>query len=274
MIRPARAALDYARMFATLLRVAIFGQIQYRASGMVWMIGSALEPMVYLIVWTRVSEVQGGEVGGFSPRDFAAYYITYMFLNHLTFSWVVEVFQYRIQYGQLASELLRPVHPIHNDVAENLAYKLVMMVVMAPAAIVLSLLFEPRWQTDLVSGLCVPLVVVLGFAARFAFEWTVAQAAFFTTRTTAINQMYYALLVFLSGRVAPLAVLPAWLGTVASIAPFYWFVGFPVEVALGRLGPRDLAFGIGMQLVWLAAGAAVLRGMWKLALRRFSAVGA
>jgi ABC-2 type transport system permease protein len=266
--------IEYLRMFASLLRVSILGQIQYRASGAIWMIGAVVEPLIYLVVWSRVAEAQGGSVAGFGPRDFAAYYITYMFINHLTFSWVTEVFQYRIQYGQLASELLRPLHPIHGDVADNIAYKLVMLVVMAPAAGVLMLLFQPRFESEGWALACAPLAVVLGFATRFTCEWTLAQAAFFTTRTTAINQTYYALLVFLSGRVAPLAVLPGWLGAVATAAPFYWFVGFPVELALGRLSPADALRGFGMQMLWLGGMALVLRSAWRVSLRRFSAVGA
>lgn len=265
---------EHLGIFGPLLRVSILDQIQYRASGMIWMIGAVLEPLIYLVVWSRVAEAQGGTVEGFGPRDFAAYYITYMFINHLTFSWVIEIFQYRIQFGQLASELLRPLHPMYADVADNFAYKLVMLIAMAPAAVVLTILFTPRFETELWALACTPVALVLGFCTRFVFEWTVAQAAFYTTRTTAINQTYYALLVFLSGRVAPLAVLPGWLGAIASAAPFYWFVGFPVELALGRISPEGALRGFGMQLLWIAGTALVLRFAWRASLRRFSAVGA
>ena len=69
-------------------------QIQYRASGMIWMIGAVLEPLIYLVVWSTVAEARGGEVGGFTSQQFAAYYITLMMVNHLTFTWIMQVFQF------------------------------------------------------------------------------------------------------------------------------------------------------------------------------------
>ena len=42
------------------------GQIQYRASGMIWMLGGTLEPVIYLVVWSVVARSQGGEVAGFA----------------------------------------------------------------------------------------------------------------------------------------------------------------------------------------------------------------
>ena len=90
--------------------------IQYRASGLIWMIGAVLDPIIFLVVWSVAARASGGTVGGMAPSDFAAYYIVLMLVNHLTFTWIMEVFQYRIQYGNFNAELLRPVHPIHMDI--------------------------------------------------------------------------------------------------------------------------------------------------------------
>lgn len=266
--------IGYLRMFATLFRIAILGQIQYRASGMIWMIGSVLEPTIYLVVWSEVAEARGGVVAGFGAREFAAYYITYLFVNHLTFTWVMQVFQFRVQYGDFSSQLLRPIHPVHGDVADNLAYKLVMMVVMLPAVALLVFSFEPRWEVVPWSLAAALPAIVLGFAVRFCIEWTIALAAFWTTRVTAINQIYFTVLLFVSGRVAPLALLPVWLADVARGLPFYWMIGFPVELAVGRVAPAEAWAGFGMQALWLAASVAVIASAWRFAVRRFSAVGA
>jgi ABC-2 type transport system permease protein len=258
--------------YPTLFRIALAVMIQYRASGVIWMIGSVLEPVIFLVVWSVAARSAGGSVGGMDPRDFAAYYMLVLVVNHLTFSWITEIFQYRIQYGVLSFQLLRPLHPIHQDLADNLAYKLVNLIVIGPALIVCWLLFDPRfpvaWSLPYAA-----LALPMGFAARFLLDWSVAMVAFWTTRIMAVNRIYYAILWFASGRVAPIALLPAVLRPVAHALPFYYALAFPVELALGRLTPAEVARGFAMQALWVALGAVLITTVWRAAVRRFTAVG-
>jgi ABC-2 type transport system permease protein len=259
-------------VYRTLVRVSIAVQVQYRASGAIWMIGSLLEPVVFLVVWSTVARSEGGEVGGFGPREFAAYYVSLLFVNHLTFSWVMHEFQYRIQTGVFSFLLLRPLHPIHEDVCDNLAYKLVMLVVMLPAAAVLWILFEPRFAWG--PGLLLALpAIALAFALRFLTEWALALAAFWTTRVAAMNQIYFAVMMFLSGRVAPVGLLPGALASLAGALPFYWMVGFPVELLIGRLSPAEALRGFAAQAAWIAIALGAVSSLWRVSVRQHAAVG-
>ncbi len=261
------------RLYRSLIRISMLSMLQYRASNMIWMIGSFVEPLIYLIVWSTVAESRGGEVGGFSVRQFAAYYTVFFVVNHLTFAWIMHVFQYRVQMGSLSFELLRPVHPIHADISDNLAYKVHMSVVVAPAVLFLALVFDPDLEFEWVRlGLFLP-ALLLGLALRFTMEWTLALAVFWTPRVTAINQIYFVVLMFMSGRIAPIALLPGVLATIAWSLPFYYCVAFPVEIALGRLSMQQVLAGYGVQVVWLLAALAMISLVWRVAVRRFTAVG-
>jgi ABC-2 type transport system permease protein len=261
-----------AAAYPTLFRLALAVMIQYRASGVIWMIGSVLEPVIFLVVWSVAARSSGGSVGGMDPHDFAAYYMLVLVVNHLTFSWITEIFQYRIQYGVLSFQLLRPLHPIHQDIADNLAYKLVNLIVIGPALIVCWLLFDPRFPVAWSLPYAV-LALPMGFAARFLLDWSVAMVAFWTTRIMAVNRIYYAILWFASGRVAPIALLPGVLRPLAHALPFYYALAFPVELALGRLTPAEIWRGFVMQAVWVGLGAVIITTVWRAALRRFTAVG-
>jgi ABC-2 type transport system permease protein len=258
--------------YPTLLRVAIAENVQYRASGMVWMLGMFIEPLIYLAVWAAVSHSEG-VIGGYDERGFAAYYLAFFAVNHFTFSWVMEVFQYRIQMGSLSFELLRPIHPIHADIAENIGFKLVMLVVMLPGTALIYVLFSPRFETQPWALALSPLAIALGFLSRFCIEWVVALAAFWTTRITAVNRTYSWVYAFLAGRIAPLAVLPDWLANTARVSPFYSFVGFPVELAIGKLDPAQAVQGLLTQAIWVVIALAVLKLAWSRALRTYAAVG-
>ncbi len=263
----------YLSLYRAMLKAAVLANIQYRASGMIWMIGSVLEPLIYLVVWQTVAASRDGSVGGFTAKEFAAYYIILMLVNHLTFSWIMQVFQFRIQFGALSHELLRPVHPIHADICDNIAYKIVQMTVMLPALFFLIWYFEPAFDLDAGMLLIAVPVIVIAFLVRFFLEWTLALAAFWTTRTVAINNAYFAVLMFMSGRIAPMALMPLSIQATAEFLPFYYVIAFPVEVIMGRLSQTEIVDGVMTLLVWLGLALVVLATTWRRAVRNYAAVG-
>ncbi|MDJ0789168.1 MAG: ABC-2 family transporter protein [Myxococcota bacterium] len=269
-----RGPIRLGALYRALLRISLLDQIQYRVSGAIWMIGAILEPLVFLVVWGTVAENQGGSVAGYEAGDFAAYYISMLVVNHLTFSWIMHTFQYRVQYGDLAYELLRPVHPIHNDVCANLAYKTIMLVILVPAVALLVIGFDPRFHWVAWSLATFLPALALAFATRFLIEWSLALASFWTTRILALNQLYFMFLMFLSGRIAPMDVFPGWLQSLAMALPFYWIIAFPVDLLLGRAAPAEAVRGLMVLSVWALVAALLLRMVWARASRRFTAVGA
>jgi ABC-2 type transport system permease protein len=90
----------------------------------------------------------------------------------------------------------------------------------------------------------------------------------------ALDQMYYVLVLFLSGQVAPISLFPAPVQLAANVLPFRWMIAFPVELLLGRVSPHDATIGFAVLLAWLAVGLAALRLTWRLGLKQYSAVGA
>ena len=259
-------------IYRVYLKTTLALQFQYRAAMAIWMFNRIVEPTVYLVVWRTVAAARGG-VGGYDAADFAAYFIVLMVANQLTFSWIIHEFEWRVRSGELSSMLLKPIHPIHSDVADNLGYKALTLVILAPAAVLLSLLFEPAFTFEAgMLALAAPALAA-AYGIRILFDWTFAMAAFWTTRTAALNRIYFLVLLFCSGRLAPLSLLQCWMARITWYVPFRWVVWFPVELALGRLSPELIAAGFRMQALWLAAGLALLGVVWRLGIRKYAAVG-
>jgi ABC-2 type transport system permease protein len=261
-------------LYVQQLKTTLAMMFQYRASLVIWMIGQVLEPLVYLIVWTIVSQTSGGSVGGYTTGDFAAYFIVLMLVNQFTYTWIMYEFEYRVRQGTLSFALLKPVHPIHSDVADNVSSKLITLPIMILIAAGLAVVFHASISFTLWAiALFIP-ALLLAFIVRFLIEWTLALAAFWTTRVGAINQTYFLLMLFLSGQIAPLTLLPSPVQVVAGILPFRWMIGFPVELLLGRLTLVEALTGLGAQVAWLLAGFVLLRIVWRAGVRVYSAVGA
>ena len=263
-----------AEIYLQQFKTGVASMLQYRATLVIWLIGNILEPLIYLVVWSTVSRSTGGSIGGYEARDFAAYYIVLMLVNQVTFTWVMYEFEYRIREGLFSAVLLHPVHPIHADIAENLSSKVVSLPFVVAAAAGLSAIFHPAFNITLSMAAAFVPALVLAFLVRFLVDWTVALAAFWTTRVSAINQIHFMAVLFFSGQIAPLTVLPRPLQVVATILPFRWTIGFPVELVLGRLTPAQVLTGFAAQAAWLGAAAVVLRFAWRVSVKKYSAVGA
>lgn len=248
-------------------------QLQYRASLLIWLISTILEPVIYLVVWSTVADASGSSVGGFTPGDFAAYYIAFMIIDHLTFTWVMWEYDYRIRMGDLSAMLLRPIHPVHEDLADNITYKVLTMAVLLPVVALLIRLFTPVFNTQVWAVAAFIPALLLSFLVRFMLGWSLAMVAFWTTRISAMNSSFYVLELFFSGRIAPLSVLPGGLQRVAALLPFSWTLAFPVELLLGRLAPREALFGLGMQVMWLAISLILMRLTWQAGVRKYAAFG-
>ena len=265
----AALAAYYRRQFAS----ALAANLAYRGAVAIWVVTSVIQPLVFIVVWRTVAG--SGRTGGYTAEQFVAYFLVMMVVDHLTFIWHMWEFEYRIRNGAFSPLLLRPVHPIHNDVCENVSYKLVGLVGILPAAVALGVIFHADLSgTTAWTVLAFLPAVLLAMVLRFVVEWCVALSAFWLTKVSAMNAVFFSLFTFLGGQFAPLSVLPAWMQTLAAWTPFPWTLAFPVEVLLGRRSGADLLVGYAAQLIWIAIAVGLLRLLWGRATRRYSAVGA
>jgi ABC-2 type transport system permease protein len=261
-------------MYLQQFRTSLAATLQYRASLAIWLIGHVLEPLVFLIVWSKVSISSGGSVGGYSTSGFAAYFILLMLVNHVTYTWIMYEYEYRVREGTFSFALLKPIHPIHSDIADNIASKLITLPFMLAIAGILALAFHPVLTPSPWSWVVAIPALILAFLIRFMVEWTLAMAAFWTTRVSAINQTYFVLLLFFSGQLAPLSLYPSLIQNISVILPFRWMISFPLQLLLGQLSGGQALEGLAAQVAWVLVSYFLFRVIWKAGVRVYSAVGA
>ena len=260
-------------IYKSYFRLALMEQLQYRIAMLIWLIGGIIEPLMYLVVWRTVAQQQGGSVGGYSENDFVVYFIALMMVNHGTFTWIMWEYVFRIRTGQFSVMLLKPIHPIHSDIAYNVGYKILTLVIIGPIAALLAWSFDASWQPTLWSLAAFVPVLILAFLMRFYLEWGMAMVAFWTTRIDAMNQAYIVVGLFFSGKLAPLTLFPQIVQRAADILPFRWMLAFPVELLVGRVTPREFLIGLGAQLLWLIAGFLFMLLIYRAGIKRYAAFG-
>ncbi len=259
--------------YLTTMKIAILQQFQYRAANYFYMIGMIAEPIIYLVVWSTIANAQGGSVGGFTPAEFAAYYIVWTLVRNMNIVFTPYGWEWRIQRGQLSGELLRPIHPIHGDVAYFAGWKVVVIILWIPLAIILSLIFKPELNPTWLEGVVFFVAIWGAYLIRTMMLSLLGMISFWTTRVGAIYELFFALELVLSGRLVPMPLMPEWVQRLAWYLPFQWTFYFPIQALVGNYTPNQLATGLGMQLAWILAGTLGVALVWKLGIKRYSAVG-
>jgi ABC-2 type transport system permease protein len=255
-----------------LVSVALANMMQYRAVMLLWALWGIVAPLVSLAVWTAAG--RGRELAGYDRGELAGYFLVTMVVTHLTTAWDMEIFSWMVRRGELSARLLRPLHPVWQSAADNVAYKLCTVTILLPIWAMLWIALQPT--VHLTTARLLWLIPAVGLASCLTFTWgyCVAMVAFWTTNIRAINELYWTAMIFLAGRMAPLALLPPVLQAVAASLPFRWMLAFPAELALGRVPDAAVPLGVAWQLFWLVAGIALFRLIWARGIRQYSAVGA
>jgi ABC-2 type transport system permease protein len=270
---PASVARSWVDLYLTEMRIAIAEQFQYRVANYFYMIGMIAEPVIYLVVWTTVANQQGGSVDGIDAGQFAAYYIVWTLVRNMNIVFTPFGWEWRIREGQFSSLLLRPIHPIHWDLGYFAGWKVVVIVLWLPIALVLSLLFHPTAHLTPL-GIGVFFVAIWGaYVIRSLNQSSLGMVTFWTTRVGPVFDIWFTAELLLSGRLVPLQLMPDWVQTIAAFLPFQWTFGFPIEALVGDLSTEELLGGLAMQALWIFIGALVLRRAFAIAVRRYSAVG-
>lgn len=271
--RDGRSLAVWLGRYAALVRAAWLVDLQYRAAIMIWLLWGVTEPVIALGIWWSIAG--GGAVEGYARADFARYFFGVTLVNQLTLAWDAYYIDGWIRGGEMNHRLARPMNPVHESLADNLAYKArtatIVLVVWGIAAIVWPAVRLPfdaaRW------GLA---AVAIGLAAaiRFLNGYATGLLGFWTTRATALTDLQWGISIFLSGRIAPLSLLPPAVGAVASWLWFPYMLAFPVELLTGEVREGEaIVRGFAGQLAWLAVWWGIYRLVWSRGIRHYGAVG-
>ena len=260
-------------IYLTTARMAIASEFQYRTGHYFFLLGMIAEPVIYLVVWTTIADQQGGSVNGLSAGYFAAYYIVWTLVRNMNIVFGAPYWEYRIREGELNRDLLRPMLPLHWDIAWFAGWKVVMIVLWLPIAFGLSLVFDPTLSPRPAEIVTFAIAIWGAYLIRTMLQESLGMLCFWTTRGAAIFDLYMTVELLLSGRLVPLPLMPDWVQEVSRFLPFQWAFYFPIESLVGDLSNQELAQGLFVQLFWILVGLAIFRVAWRSAIKRYSAVG-
>jgi ABC-2 type transport system permease protein len=259
--------------YLTAMRTQVQTQFQYRVATYMYLVGMVAEPVIYLVVWSTIARSHGGSVQGITAGEFAAYYIVWTLVRNMNIVFTPYGWEWRIREGHFSGLLLRPLHPIHYDLADFAGGKVIWVLLYLPIAVALSLIFKPTLDVSLLEGVVFFFAIWGAYLIRSMFLWLLGMVTFWTTRGSAIFETYVMAELLMSGRLVPLQLMPDWAESLAAWLPFKWSFYFPIEALVGHMSTASLLGGLGMQLLWITIGSTAVWICWRASAKRYTAVG-
>lgn len=247
---------------------------EYRAEIIIWML-SGLLSLVMMLVWMQQAAASpGGQVNGYSPQQFATYFLSTWFVSQLIVVWVAYELDFDIRQGQLSPKLLRPLDPMWQHYFGHVSERVVRLVPMLALLGVFTLLSGAHFTTDWRAYPAALGLAVLGFSARFLWEYTIGLLAFWTESNTSFQELVWLLYAALGGLFAPLSFYPQWVQSFAVWTPFPYMLGLPAQLLAGKATLEQAGHGALILLGWVVIFWFIRLTVWRVGLRKYGAVGA
>ncbi|MBM5800188.1 MAG: multidrug ABC transporter permease [Cyanobacteria bacterium K_DeepCast_35m_m2_023] len=242
---------------------------EYRAEIALWAL-SGLLPFIMLALWRQAP---AGAALALGPGGLDRYFLSAYLVRQFSVVWVVFAFEEDALLGRLSPYLLQPLHPLWRYVAAHLSEQLTRLPFAAAIVAVFFAVYPAGFWIPSLPRLLLAAVATLGaFAIGFLLQSLIAALCFWSEKASALERLLFVPFLFFSGLLAPLAAFPPAVRAAAQWTPFPWLIDFPARVLAGL--PVDVAAGFAAQLAWIALLLPAALLLWRLGVRRYTAMGA
>jgi len=183
-------------------------------------------------------------------------------------------FANRIRSGDIATDLIRPVHPLRAALAFDLGRAWFHWVFRGIPPFVLGAFFFPmRLPDSAVTWTAVGASVTLAVVVSFAWRTIYNSAAFWLTEIRGVGTIALIVSTLLSGFLIPVRFFPDWLAAIANATPFPSMIQAPVDIFVGATSGIDAVIALGVQLAWAVVLLTVARATFALGVRHLAVQG-
>jgi ABC-2 type transport system permease protein len=246
--------------------------LAYRASGFIWVMTDLVTALTMPLVWA--SAASSGYIKGFSASDFVLYYLCMLIVGSFVTSHMMWDLALEIREGQFTTALIRPISFYQVTYIRNLSWRIIRTGLALPLFVGLLFLYRGYLAGATIElGGTFWLSLILGHLVSFTFVMMASALALYVTEITSIFELYYIPMLFLSGQMFPVDVMPGWVRGLSRIFPFYYTTGAPTEILIGRLTGPEATQALLIQCVWAAACYGVSKVLWAKGLKHYTGVG-
>jgi ABC-2 type transport system permease protein len=263
------------RLHLQIFNLGVQSNLIYRWNFLLRVLVSFVPLLGSVFLWNAVFAGQK-TFAGYTFTSMVAYFITLILLDTLTVP-NEDDFQIAedIREGRINNLLLKPMeyrlYRFHLYAAARLVHAAFAVVPLAIAMIWLHRYYDDvPWLVNLP---CALLATIGAALIQFFFCFTLAMIAFWILDIGSVTFIIYSVEFLLGGHIFPLDALPLWLQNICYSLPFAYEIFFPAAILIGHVQGSAMLTGFLWQWAWIGFFYVLSGLLWKLGLRRYTAVG-
>jgi ABC-2 type transport system permease protein len=259
--------------------LALFGiyfqeTFAYRASMVIWILTDIVTSVTMPLVWIHTNTLQQGPIQGFNQQGIVLYYLCNLLIIMFVTSHIMWDLAMEIKEGQFTAYLLRPFSIFQLTFVRNLTWRLLRTALCFPIFLFFLWAFRGYLEgAEMYVGPWFWICLILGHLVSFFTVYALAMIALIVQEAHSLFELYYVPMLFLSGQLFPISMLPDWARNLSYAFPFYFTAGLPTEVLVGKVSSSEAPTFALMQLGWIAVGAIAGRILWNVGRKHYTAVG-
>jgi ABC-2 type transport system permease protein len=214
------------------------------------------------------------EVGGYDRAAAVTYVWLTQGLVAMIYIWGWQDLSLRIRTGDIATDLIRPVHPLRAGITFDLGRSLYHAIFRgAPPVLVGAIVFGLTLPTVPTVWLAFTLSCALAVVVSYAYRALYNIASFWLTDWRGTLILAVTAANFFSGFVVPVGFFPAPIEAIARATPFPAMVQVPIDIFVGRLVGVEVVVALISQVAWAVLLMAVATWLFGRGTRRLVVQG-
>ncbi len=254
--------------YVYVMRLKLLVSLAYRFDVITTLVTNVILLVGTVFLW-RTAYRDLGTVAAVNESQMITYAVLAVALRSFFTCNVESTLNDRIREGNIAMDLIKPVHLIGLWLSEDIGSACSAVTLRTvPILLVSCLFFTIPAPADLPSFLLFLPAVLLSYALLWMLSVLTGLMTFWTMELGGLQNVKGVLVDILSGALVPMWFFPGWFQNIAKLLPFQHIYQTPLAIYIGRISPGNALDAIGLQVVWSLILILATRGLWMQACRR------
>ncbi len=271
-----RHRLRWLKKYRITFEMGFQMAMEYRINFAISLISAAYPIFIQTFLWTAIYQNSTEAVlFGYSYRQM----IAYTFMAGLVARIVRTGFEYEIRddvkNGKFSQFLVQPLGYFPYRLANFFGQKLPSLVMILALMVLMLIGLNAFWGVAIEFLRIVLFLVTLALALtlNFLIFYCISSVAFWVVEIGFLFEGIRIVIILLSGGIFPLEVFGEGFMQVMNLLPFKYTVNYPINVLNGKIPAGDILPGMLVQGLWIAACWLLASYLWRVASKRYVAVG-
>jgi ABC-2 type transport system permease protein len=213
-------------------------------------------------------------VGGYDTAATLTYVWLTQALIATVYIWGWNELALRIRTGDIATDLIRPIHPLRAGLAFDYGRAVYHALFRGvPPLLVGAFVFRLVAPADLLQWVAFAVSVILAIGVSYAYRLLYNLVAFWMLDNRGAMMTASVIATLFSGFLIPVPFFPSWLATIANATPFPAMIQTPIDIFVGVTAGPAAVGALLTQLAWAVVLLLAARAVFALGVRRLVVQG-